>query len=442
MRRLVLYLLILGVVVFYAGSAGAAAAPYYETFSGFIHNVTSVEPTTHAPASSPSPSASKAAAAPAATPTAGAATHNVTSGPPPTATAGAQPTSAPTATHPAPHTKGTAAKSKALATLTPQQRAAEIQHLVKSSKVPQGRINFLLLGSDNDQKFADYANPLTQVVIVASLDTTTHKITLLSISRDLWVHIPGYKYNVGPDGSVGWSKIDVASKLGFDSAACTVENDFGIYINNWIWVGLKGFTKVIDDLHGATLDVPYPVIDNTYPDDLSGNPYAYRRIYIPPGPQHLNGDQALHFVRSRHGDASGDFGRSSRQQILLNQLRRSFAGKNSGDLFALVPQLLKDFGGDLKTDANVDLTTASQYLALFQALKHSKPTEVVLSPPYSSDEYVYDHDPDVEAQNGGYPVQEDALAPNWPLIDAKIRQLLGGQQQITNHYCAREGVTP
>jgi len=438
MRRLILYLLILGVILFYAGSAGAAAVPYYGAVSSFVTGATArdrVATSTAPTGGSPAPSATAAATA---TPISAAA------GVSPTVSA-ASPAPSPTPPDVAsPTTKAgvtVPAKGTVVATLTPRQLAAEVQH-IKSAKVPQGRTNFLILGSDNDQKFASYQHPLTQVVIVASLDNTSHKITLLSISRDLWVRIPGYKYNTAPDGTggVGWAKIDVASKNGFDSSACTVENDFGIPIDHWIWVGLNGFKTVIDDLHGTTLDVTHPVVDDTYPDDLSGNPYAYRRIYIPPGPQHLNGDAALHFVRSRHGDAQGDFGRSDRQQVLIDQLRRTFAGQDSTTLVSLLPQLLQDFGGELKTDATVDFSTATQYLALFQALKNQKPTNVVLSPPYSYDQYAYDYDPDVARETGQSPFREYALAPNWNLIDPKIVQLFGGQanpSQMPNNYCAR-----
>ena len=448
MRRLILYLLILSVILFYAGSAGAAAAPYSGAVSNFVTGATArdrVAAPTAPTGGSPAPSAT-------ATPVSATVTGEATATPI-SATPGVSPTvsAAPPTPSPTPHSEGTPRTTKAgatvpakgtvVATLTPRQLAAEVQH-IKSAKVPRGRTNFLILGSDNDQKFASYQHPLTQVVIVASLDNTSHKITLLSISRDLWVRIPGYKYNTAPDGSgsVGWAKIDVASKNGFDSSACTVENDFGIPIDHWIWVGLNGFKTVIDDLHGTTLDVTHPVVDDTYPDDLSGNPYAYRRVYIPPGPQHLNGDAALHFVRSRHGDAQGDFGRSDRQQVLIDQLRRTFAGQDSTTLVSLLPQLLKDFGGELKTDANKDLSTAYQYLALFEAIKNQKPASVVLSPPYSSDQSAYDSDPDVVREAGYSPVKEDALAPNWILIDAKIKQIFGGQEypsQMPNNYCAR-----
>src|SRR5207249_3688556 len=114
---------------------------------------------------------------------------------------------------------------------TRQRLAQAVQRLAASSKLARRRINILVLGSDNDSKFASYSAPLTQVMIVLSIDPVSHTVTLLSIPRDFWVHVPGYRYNVGPDGSTGWSKIDAASMLGFNSSLCTVERNFGIPID-------------------------------------------------------------------------------------------------------------------------------------------------------------------------------------------------------------------
>ena len=408
MRKPVLYLLILAVVLFYAGVAGAAAAPYYGAVSAFVHD---------------------------------AIIHPA---PPATAT--------PTAVHtgPGPHSRVTPAAStaalgpagkapKAQATPLPQQRlASAVQRLAASSKVPRRRFNILVLGSDNDTKFAAGTMPPTQVMIVASVDTVSHTITLLSIPRDFYVHIPGYPYNTGPDGTAGWSKIDVATREGINGSICTVESNFGIPIDHWVWVGLKGFIKVVDTMQGVTLDVTHPVLDDAYPDDLANpnDPYAYRRIYIPPGPQHLNGDAALHFVRSRHGDIQGDFGRSQRQQILLTQLRRVLNHQDGPALVSLMPALLQDFKGELKTDIQPDLQNAAFYLSLLRSVAHAKITQVVLAPPtYSTADYwVYDTDPQVTAGNGGQSVHENAVLPNWPAINGEIQQLFGGQY-FTNPHC-------
>jgi len=53
---------------------------------------------------------------------------------------------------------------------------------------------------------------------------------------------------------------------------------------------------VIDTLGGLDIDVIHPVVDDVYPDDTgknANNPFAYKRLYIAPGPQHMNGQEAL-----------------------------------------------------------------------------------------------------------------------------------------------------
>lgn len=388
MRTVLRFILPLTILVFYLGVAGTAAAPYAASLRSFVQNATT---------SLPIPLSKR-------TPT----------GTPP----------------PSPRKR-----------LSPALMRA-VQHFKNSPTSIARRVNLLLLGSDNDQKFSSYGNPLTQVMIVLSIDPVSRTITLLSIPRDFWIHIPGYGYNIGPDGTVGWSKIDVAAEFGFDSAACTVETNFGIPIDHYVWIGLNGFVKMIDTLKGITLNVPHPVIDDTYPDDFGNNPYAYRRIYLPPGPQHLYGDSALHFVRSRHGDVQGDFGRSSRQQILLSQVRRTLLNQDPEALIALLPTLLSDFHDRLRTDLPADVPTALQYLTLLRSASHYTMRQVVLSPPYSTAGYsVQDHDPLVDRSTGQFPTVESAVFPNWPLINAKVQQLFGGQFSSQAH-CSSQTTSP
>lgn len=434
MRKATLYLLLIAVLAFYTGAGGAAAGPYLGALASFVHAATAAVPTPRptrpAPGIQPRAHATLAPGATPATPVGM-----------PTAPAAPSPVAEPTSQL----VHGLGPKKKPVAST--QQLAEAVQHLAARSKIPKGRVNFLILGSDNDAKFASYSNPLTQVMIVVSIDTIHNTITLLSVPRDFWVHIPGYQYNVGPNGtSTGWNKIDVASKLGFNASACTIESNFGIPIDHWIWVGLNGFINVIDTVNGVTIDVPHPVIDDTYPDDLANpnKPNTYRRIYIPPGPQHLRGDAALHFVRSRHGDAQGDFGRSQRQQIVINQLRRMLLGQNGADLVALAPDLFKSFSGHIKTDPGLspDLSTAAYYLSLLRSVGHVKPKQYVLQPPYSTADYwVYDHDPDVVATNGGQPVNENAVLPNWQLINPLIQRIFGGQSTATPHCSPATGAS-
>ncbi|MBV9257855.1 MAG: LCP family protein, partial [Ktedonobacteraceae bacterium] len=185
------------------------------------------------------------------------------------------------------------------------------------------RVNILLLGSDNDGK---NAAPLAQTDIVVTIDPQTHYVGMLSIPRDLRVVIP----------RAGAGKMDAAFSFGWQGnfggatplsnaaglSIATVEKNFGIHIDHYAWVGLNGFVKVINTAGGVDIDATHPITDNAYPNDVNNaDRFGYKRLYITPGPQHMNGVQALEYVRTRHADLVGDFGRSARQQQVLSQLK-------------------------------------------------------------------------------------------------------------------------
>ena len=207
-----------------------------------------------------------------------------------------------------------------------------------------GRINILLLGSDTDEKTAWSGNSfLAQTVIVVSVDTRTHDVDMLSIPRDYYIRIPGY----------GLDKLDTAfshggstnNMRGVGLVEDTLDQDFGIKINFYAWVGLQGFIKVIDTVHGVDVNVMHPVVDDTYPDDVGtkgASQSNYKRVYIPDGAQHLDGPTALEYVRSRH--STNDFDRSARQQQVLGALKLKLA--NTG-IIGELPQIAKDLQGSV-----------------------------------------------------------------------------------------------
>ncbi len=210
--------------------------------------------------------------------------------------------------------------------------------------------NILLLGSDNDGKY-NFPALLTQVMMIVHIDTVNNTVTMVSIPRDSWVNVP----EVG-----GMHKIDQAFILGatqrnnFDDgvrlARLTVEKDYGITIDRYAWVGLSGFARVIDTLGGLDIDVTHPVVDDIYPDDTganANNPNAYKRLYFAPGPQHLNGLQALEYVRTRHSDLVGDIGRTQRQQQVLQALKQKL---NLASVLGNLQQLFADLNGSVYTD--------------------------------------------------------------------------------------------
>ncbi len=242
-----------------------------------------------------------------------------------------------------------------------------------------GRINILLLGSDDDYKSV-YINHgiLAQTDIVVSIDPASKTVSMFSIPRDSWVDVPGY----------GMHKLDEAYSLGgggTNGAAlsmATIHQDFGIYINQYAWVGLSGFVKVIDTVGGIDMDLIHPITDDAYPDDTgkgATDPYAYKRLYLSPGPQHLDGLTALEYVRSRHADLVGDFGRSVRQQQILDQLKYKLDNPN---IIGELPALANDLSGSVKT--SMQLTDVFSLLYFAKSLGSGSFHNYTLGPPYST----------------------------------------------------------
>src|SRR5258707_1529263 len=197
---------------------------------------------------------------------------------------------------------------------------------------------------------------------------------MLSIPRDFYIPVPGY----------GMHKLDEAYGLGGVALSRqTIEQDFGIPINYYAWIGLDGFIKVINEVGGVDVDVLHPIVDDNYPDDVgknANNPYALKRLYLAPGPQHLDGPTALEYVRSRHADLVGDFGRSVRQQQVLSALKTRLANP---DIFGKLSNIAQDLTGYLKTD--MQLADVLKLMNFARGLDPNKINKLTFGPPYSSD---------------------------------------------------------
>jgi LCP family protein required for cell wall assembly len=267
----------------------------------------------------------------------------------------------------------------------------------------------LLMGSDNDQKFRNSSGQpyfcCAQSLILLRVDPSGGHVTMLSIPRDLWV--PLY----GPDGQRrGSGKVDQAfGDVGGDGAGgasaeiATVENDFQVHVDHYVWIGLQGLIDLIDDVGGIDIVASHPVMDDEYPYDVAGstNPYAADRVSVLPGAQHMDGVEALQYVRSRHDDLYSDLGRTVRQQQVLVALRQKLALLSIGD----VNQIASALNGQVLTD--VPLTQLSTLLGLARDMGSGSITHVFLT---------QFHD------NPNGPGGQDVLEPDMPAILSVIHQ--------------------
>jgi LCP family protein required for cell wall assembly len=237
------------------------------------------------------------------------------------------------------------------------------------SAAPTGAFTVLLLGSDDDSKFIG-DRVLTQSMILVRVVPSTKEVTMLSLPRDLYVHL----------STGGYGKIDGAYAYGGPGAAvATVAQDFGVHIDDYIWVGLLGLIKLIDAVGGVDVVTSNPVMDDYYPADVYGGwPYDFERVAVLAGPQHLDGLHAMQYVRSRHGDLQSDFGRSQRQQQVLIAIRQRAKTLSPEDL----PTISNAIGGELKT--SIGLPKVASLLPLAASFENpDQIRQIVLTPPYT-----------------------------------------------------------
>jgi LCP family protein required for cell wall assembly len=274
----------------------------------------------------------------------------------------------------------------------PPSRSPGVKATPTPSAAPPGApFTVLLLGSDDDGK---NASPLTQSMILVRVEPATKHVTMLSIPRDLWV----------PLSTGGSAKIDAAYAIGGPAAAiATVEQNFHVHIDEYAWVGLKGLIKLIDRLGGIDLLVTNPVLDDEYPDDIdSAFLYGYKRVAVLPGAQHLDGSRALQYVRSRHNDINGDFGRSARQQEVLLAIKAKASTLNAADL----PDIVDTLKGNFKTSMGLDRVRS--LLSVAEAFDLANVKQVVLYACPSGCYTSYDH--------GAAYGNQSVVIPHWSMI--------------------------
>jgi polyisoprenyl-teichoic acid--peptidoglycan teichoic acid transferase len=238
--------------------------------------------------------------------------------------------------------------------------------------------NVLLLGVD-DRDGED--EPIrSDTMIVVRVDPTAKTVTMMSIPRDVYVWIPGFRFD----------KINAAYPLGeyhelpgggVALAAQTVEANFNIRIHYFITVDFTGFRKIINTIGGIIIDVPAPVKDDQYPTE----DYGLTRQYFPTGLQWMDGETALRYARTRHGD--NDIARGERQQALLIAIRQHAI--NLG-LITRADDLIRDLGDTVRTDLNFN-----QMLALAN-LGRSIESENIVRVNLWEEGLIYEHWPTEE----------------------------------------------
>lgn len=275
-------------------------------------------------------------------------------------------------------------------------------------------VNFLLLGSDSsDTRYIGR----TDVMILVSVNRTVGTVALLSIPRDLYVYIPGYRvYRINSAYPYGEDQAVDGGGVGLLKA--TIEYNLGIHIDHYAHVDFGSFQRIIDDLGGVEVSVDCALTDWHLIDPaLDPNDEASWELFtLPVGIHTLDGDFALWFARSRR--TTSDFDRGRRQQVILRALWHRIRSLN---LFDQLTDVWSQVIETVETDLTLD------EILTFVPLAASMNTDRIAS---------YTFRPNIEVSFHQSPEGSSVLVPNRAAVQALMERVM---RPVTDHQLVQEG---
>ena len=229
------------------------------------------------------------------------------------------------------------------------QQALEIQQTrdtIRGTVAASGRITTLVMGID--RRPGEEFRSLTDTMIVISVDPIDNTASIMNIPRDMYADIP----------SVGRGRINTAFNWGFGRgvggpaggaalAIQTVERNLAIKIDHYILLDFTSFIRSVDAIGGIEVNVPEDIYDATYPT----MDYGYEVFSVPAGINQFDGETALKYARTRHGDS--DFGRSERQQQVIMAVRDKVLSSGADQLLIQLPRLYNEVSEGVRTDLTI-----------------------------------------------------------------------------------------
>lgn len=219
------------------------------------------------------------------------------------------------------------------------------------------RLNILVFGIGGEDHPTH--DQLADSIILLSLKPSTRQAAIVSVPRDLWVHI----------ASFGTHRINYAHEAGQMSGypgggpglLCdTVARTFNQPVHAYVRVDFAAFEKIIDDIGGVDVNCQRGFYDFLFKDGFAA------------GWHHLNGKRALAYARYRYilGPEGDNFAREMRQQQVLSAVREK--------LQRLSPQAVVRLIGAASTLSSNTTTNLStpQMVTLYRTFHDIKPQNI------------------------------------------------------------------
>ena len=223
-------------------------------------------------------------------------------------------------------------------------REVETLQVAPTSSQPTGQSAptvdqvFTVYISGNDTRSNDINDTQrSDVNIIATINPKTRQILLLSTPRDYFIPL---SISNGVE-----DKLTHAGKYGIDVSMDTLEMLYGINLDYYFKVNFSGFEGIIDALGGIEVDSKYE-----FSSKISDHPIHYNK-----GINHLNGEEALYYVRERYSFVNGDFQRGIHQMQVIQAVMDKVLSPSI--LVRYVP-MMEAMSNCFRTSVPTDLITA------------------------------------------------------------------------------------
>ena len=206
----------------------------------------------------------------------------------------------------------------------------------------------LLLTGIENQEGSTYGR--SDVIIVATINPKTEKISMVSIPRDARVYIPDLDYK---------DKINHSyANGGINYTINAVEELLDLEIDYYVSTDFQGFEDIVDTVGGIEVDVPF-----TFKAQLTKS--LKWKTYTK-GTMELDGNEALAYVRMRKTDPQGDMGRNLRQKQVIQEIINKGTSLSN---ITKIDDMIKDVGNNVKT--NIPTSEYFGLIKMYQNLKSS-----------------------------------------------------------------------
>jgi LCP family protein required for cell wall assembly len=250
------------------------------------------------------------------------------------------------------------------------------------------RFDVLILGirGEEGQDVEDAGGLLTDTILVASFDKENKKTAMISIPRDLYINIlvtakNGKQVEVKGKINEMYEK-GLANGGGIDLAEKVISKITGVYIDKTVVFDFGAFREIVDTLGGIDIFLTKPFREATQ--------WGYE-FSLPAGNNHLNGEQALYYVRSRF--STSDFDRARRQQEVIVAIKNKALSLGFLTNPLKINSLLSDLKGNIRTDFQI--WDINDILALAGSFNPKQPVKNFV---ISTDNLVYE----THTTNGEY----------------------------------------